>query len=83
MLTEVQTEFLKKENECLQNTLSLIESKIEEIELIKTRGATIRSGAQWLEEGEKHSKYFFALEKRNFLNKAMMAVVRKRWNFDY
>ncbi len=50
----------------------------EEIKLIKlkdvldqlyinmTKGAFIRSRAKWLEEGEKNTSYFFALEKRNY-----------------
>lgn len=29
------------------------------------KGAFIRSGAKWLELGERNSSYFFALEKRN------------------
>ena len=31
-----------------------------------TKGAFICSRAKWLEEGEKNTSYFFALEKRNY-----------------
>jgi len=31
----------------------------------KAKGAFVRSRRKWLEEGEKNSKYFFNLEKRN------------------
>ncbi len=32
----------------------------------KARGAFVRSGRKWLEQGEKCTKYFFNFEKRNF-----------------
>ena len=39
--------------------------KMNELVKIKTQGAIIRSRQQWYEEGEKNSRYFFNLEKRN------------------
>ena len=36
-----------------------------------TNGANLRSKVRWYEEGEKPSKYFFNLEKRNFNNKVI------------
>ena len=38
---------------------------MNELVKIKTQGAIIRSRQQWYEEGEKNSRYFFNLEKRN------------------
>ncbi|XDV29585.1 hypothetical protein PO909_032690 [Leuciscus waleckii] len=38
------------------------------------KGAYIRSRAKWLEEGEKNSNNFFALEKRNGQRKALSAL---------
>ena len=32
----------------------------------KTNGIILRSKAQWVEEGEKNTKYFINLEKRNY-----------------
>ena len=37
----------------------------------KAKGAMIRSRCRWYEEGEKSSKYFLTLEKRNFNNKTL------------
>lgn len=36
-----------------------------------TKGSFIRSRARWQEEGERSTKYFFNLEKRNFNNKSI------------
>lgn len=40
----------------------------------KARGAFVRSRRKWLEEGEKNTKYFFSLEKRNV---EMSALVKR------
>ncbi len=37
----------------------------------RTRGARIRCRVRWYEEGEKSSKYFLNLEKRNYNNKVI------------
>ena len=42
-----------------------IKKKINELVRMKTQGAIIRSRQQWYEEGQKNSRYFFNLEKRN------------------
>ena len=36
----------------------------------------VRSSVKWMHEGEKHSKYFCNLEKRNFVQKAMRFIER-------
>ena len=33
--------------------------------MLKTKGAMIRSKARWCEQGERNSKYFYRLERRN------------------
>ena len=40
----------------------------------KTRGAMIRSRARWVEEGERSTKYFYNLEKRNFNSKTLQCI---------
>ena len=37
----------------------------------KFKGIVLRSRATWVEEGEKPTKYFYTLEKRNFVNKTI------------
>ena len=38
---------------------------------VKLHGTLVRSRARWIEFGEKSSKYFLNLEKRNFVNKSI------------
>ena len=34
-------------------------------------GVLVRSKTRWMEEGEKPSRYFLNMEKRNFVNKTI------------
>ena len=52
----------------------LIDSKVQELELEQMHSSVFRSRCTWAKHGERSSKYFFALEKRNFTNKTMFAV---------
>ncbi len=47
-----------------QVSLNKLQNKLDKIYEEKAKGAFIRSRKQWLEMGEKNSKYFFNLEKR-------------------
>lgn len=49
--------------------LAKISSQINELYLVFAKGAYIRSRAKWLEEGERSSSYFFALEKKKWKEK--------------
>ena len=63
---EEKIDLLKKANADYQH----LQKEYEDIFANKAKGAQIRSRAQWWEEGEKSSKYFFGLEKRNFKEKS-------------
>ena len=60
----------------IKDAYEAITAKIEQLEEEKVQGAIFRSGARWANEGEKNTKYFFALEKRKYMNKNMFAVFR-------
>jgi exonuclease III len=45
--------------------------ELEAIALQEARGVILRSKARWTEDGEKNSKYFLNLEKRNSINKTI------------
>ena len=46
----------------------------------KMKGHMIRFKAKWINEGEKPSKYFCSLEKRNYLNKTIQRVELENGN---
>lgn len=52
----------------LANPEDLVKVKmdLDEISMIKTRGAMVRSKANWAENGERSTKYFLGLGKRNY-----------------
>ena len=75
---------LQKEIESLENNLTneeaydnyrRLKSKWEQIKNIKVEGAIIRSKAKWVEEGEKNTKYFLNLEKRNYEKKCIRKLI--------
>ena len=47
----------------------LIKEELEKIEETETKGAILRSKVRWSEAGEKNTKYFLNLEKRNAIEK--------------
>ena len=53
------------------NRIEEIKNELEKHTIEITKGAMIRSRVRWCEEGEKHSKYFLNLEKRNHNNKTI------------
>ena len=52
-----------------------VEQKIKEIEEERVQESSFRSRSQWQWYGCKHSKYFLSLEKRNYNNKTMFAIL--------
>ena len=85
-----QIEALQKEIKSLEDRLNhpdrissddlvqQIREKRKELEIIieeKTRGAIIRSRARWYEQGEKPTRYFFNLEKRNYNRKVINKLI--------
>ncbi len=59
-----------KEDEILEEIES-IKGELHKFVRERTQGAMIRSKATWYQEGEKPTKYFLGLEKRNFANKTI------------
>ena len=49
---------------------------LREVESYKTKGTIIRSKVQWVEEREQSSKYFFGLEKNNYVKKHIRKLER-------
>ncbi len=58
-------------NDLLENT----KKELEAIRRQELKGVILRSKANWIENGEKPSKYFCGLEKRNYINKTVTQVI--------
>ena len=76
---EILNEDLLKDNstdnrDIIIEAIHNIELELESLAQEKVNSAVFRSRAQFVKEGEKNSKYFFSLEKRNFFNKNMRSV---------
>ena len=60
-----------------EQVINLEQKKLElqELREIKIRGMIVRSRSQWLQNGEKPSRYFLNLENRNFASKRMCFLI--------
>ena len=54
--------------------LTFKKQKLIELRKKKTDGQMVRSRTQWIQEGEKPSKYFCSLENKNFLEKTIQKL---------
>ena len=61
----------KDEDELLAETKKELEEKLYE----RVKGLIFRSKVRWLEEGEKNTKYFFALEKARYNAKTCYKIL--------
>lgn len=67
-----QIENLTNSPNITHQILECIHNLKEELQLLreyKMKGIVLRSKVQWLEEGEKPTKFFATIEKRNYVNK--------------
>lgn len=53
-----------------------VKNKLDKISFDWTYGACVRSKARWYEFGERSSKYFFSLEKRNYEIKCITSLIK-------
>ena len=67
------------QNDLRDENIATLEFKSELEILRKTylEGMIIRSKAQYIEEGERNSKYFSNLEKRNYTDKSILLIERE------
>ena len=67
----------------LCESLSELNTELEEIRKTELTGLLLRTRCKWIENGEKPTKYFLSLEKRNFVNKNISKLVNKDGNNIY
>ncbi len=58
----------------IEKEIKNAKNEMEQYIAEKTKGAMIRSRLRWVEEGEKSTKYFFNLEKRNYNSKSLVRL---------
>ena len=56
------------------------QNQLTDIRKTKMNGVLVRSKTRWMEEGEKPSRYFLNMEKRNFVNKTISNIVKEEDN---
>jgi len=59
----------------LQGQLEVKKDELQQIRAQKMRAARLRSRVKYYEEGEKPTKYFLNLEKRNYISKTITRLV--------
>ena len=71
---EINNDFSNIDDEKILN-LSQKKTILTDIRKEKIEGVMLRSRSRYQDLGEKPSKYFFNLENRNFVNKAMNEII--------
>ena len=61
-----------------QEMLTNCKEELENIRKAEVKGIFLRSKAKWIEEGEKPTKYFCHLEKRNFTNETVTKLINNK-----
>lgn len=54
-----------------------VKNELDKISYDRARGACVRSKARWHEFGERSSKYFLNLERRNYENKCITSLIQE------
>ena len=70
-----------KSNRQILCELNSTKTRLHKISEHRTRGTILRSRARWHEEGERNSKYFYNLEKRNYSKKVVTKLKLKDGSF--
>ena len=76
----LQESFNTTHDEHINEQLNNLKTRLEEIRKYELEGLILRSGAKWIEDGEKPTKYFCNLEKRNYVNKTVSMLINDNGN---
>ena len=68
-LYDIESELHSQISELNVNRYKFIKEELEKMEETETKGAIVRSKVRWAEAGEKNTKYFLNLEKKNAVDK--------------
>ena len=75
--TRLQEKIRSNFSEATKIEMDRVKKKLAKVVANKTRGTMVRSKAQWYEFGEKNSKYFYNLEKRNHKRKHIISLKKE------
>ena len=78
LLKDIET--LERSRNKTENDIKILKEKNKELTSLREKriqGVVLRSKAKWVAEGEKVTKYFCSLEKRNYVCKRMSKLVSK------
>ena len=71
LIQEIENIESNPHDENYHENLEIRQIQLQTIRKVKMNGSMIRSKARWLQSGEKPTKYFCNLEKKNFIDKTM------------
>ena len=77
-ITLLEELITKKHSDLVSEILSETKLELEQIRKENLKGSVLRSRVNWIENGEKPSKYFCALERRNYVNKTLIEVINSK-----
>ena len=73
-IAEAHTQFSRSKKDDVAIRLQAYKEELEDVRKPLINGLITRSRAQWHEEGEKSTKYFLGLEKRNYMQKTVTVL---------
>ena len=73
-LTNLEQDSFNRNKENSDREIAEIRAELDDIISTNAVGAIIRSRVRWVEEGEKTTKFFLNLEKRNYENKCINSL---------
>ena len=83
MEEELVSSIKQYEDNLCESNVHLLEEKRQELTALRNKrveGMIVRSRAKWLYEGEKSSKYFYKLEKKQQLcTKSHVFYSKSKW----
>jgi hypothetical protein len=73
-LHELEKSMDQNVNSCSREEYISAKSELEKIEKHEANGSIFRSKIKWSEDGERNTKFFLSLEKRNYTNKCITQI---------
>ena len=73
-IAETEQKFLISKKQSDASNLSMLEKELEELRRPMIEGLIVRSRVMWHEQGERSTKYFLSLEKRNACRKNIQYI---------